>query len=103
MTLSCSRLCFIYYKDADQHVARILDPGILGLRLAEKGKDLMKGGWRDPKRSLQSVTFKDLDGCSLHFDPQILHRPIKRALNFQARQARKYAISRGWMDESWDL
>ena len=37
-------------------------------------------------------------------DPNILlQRPFKRALNFQARQARKYAIRHNWKPLSWDF
>lgn len=97
------RLCFVYNKEADEFVAHILDPGIWNLKLAKKGKDTMGRDWRDPSPSLQSLTFKDLDGRSLQFAPNSVHRPFKRALNFQARQARKYAIRRGWRSASWDF
>ena len=84
-------------------MAHVLDPGVRDLKLAEKGKDLMRQDWRDPKPSLRHLTFKDLDGCSLQFAPNGLHRPFKRALNFQARQARKFAVNSGWKSASWDF
>ena len=97
------RLCFTFRKETEEFVAHVLDPGIWDLRLVEKGKSLMGHKWKDPAAHLQSLTFKALQGRSLQFDPQSLHRPFKRALNFQARQARKYAIRHRWQEASWDF
>jgi hypothetical protein len=99
----CFRLVFIYNKKTEEFVANVLDPGILDLKLVEEGKRLMKHAWKDPDSSLRSLTFKDLDGRSLQFDPHSLHRPFKRALNFQARRAREYALRHGWRPASWDF
>ena len=76
---------------------------VLDLRLVEKGRSLMGLNWKDPAAHLQSMTLQNLQGRSLQVDPQSQHRPFKRALNFQARQARKYAIRRRWQDASWDF
>ena len=84
-------------------MAHILDPGIRDVKLAKKGEELMGKAWKDPKPSLQSLTFQSLDGHSLQFAPDSLHRPFRRALNFQARQARRYAIQLGWKPASWDF
>ena len=42
---------------------------------------------------------RELDGESLQFTPENLHRPLKRCLNFQARQA----IRLGWISDKWDF
>ena len=62
---------------------------------------MKKEQWKDPEAHLQSMTFKDLDGA-LKFAPQSLHIS-RRALNFGAMQARKYAIRHKWREASWDF
>ena len=99
----CSRLCFLYDKETDDFVATVLDPGILDLKLVDQGKRLMGSKWKHPELSLHSLTYRDLDGRKLQFAPGNLHRPYKRALNFQARQARKYALRQRWKPVSWDF
>lgn len=100
----CFRLIFIYDKDTQKFVADVLDPSLLDVKLVEKGAQLMGTDWIAPEVSLRSLTFRDLHGRSLEFDRKSIHRPYKRALNFQARQARKAAIlKRGWRQASWDF
>ena len=46
-------------------------------------------------------------GCAkrslILFSPKSVLRPYKRVLNFQARQARKFAIQHGWQQPTWDF
>ena len=99
----CFRLCFLCDKRSDEFVANVLDPGILDMKLVDQGKRLMGSKWKPPEGSLHSITYRDLDGRKLQFAPGNLHRPYKRALNFQARQARKLAVRRKWKPISWDF
>jgi len=99
----CFRLIFIFDKATEEFVADVLDPGILDVKLAKKGRELMGRTWREPKSSLRNLTFRDMHGRSLRFAPGSLHRPYRRALNFQARQARKGALECGWRNASWDF
>ena len=75
----------------------------MDIKLVDQGKKLMGSEWQFPKASLCSLTYRDLDGRRLHFAPGNLHRPYKRVVNFQARQARKFALRRGWKPVSWDF
>ena len=59
--------------------------------------------WLEPEGNLQQMTYGDLDGKTLKFVAGTLHRPFKRVLNFQARQARNSAIDKGWISNNWDF
>lgn len=92
-----SRLCFVYDKSRDELVAHVLDNSILGIQLVQKGRELMGPAWRAPgPYRLRALTYQDVHMHPLVFAPGSLQRPIKRILNFHARQARKYAILHGW-------
>ena len=98
-----SRLCFTYNKDSDQFIANILDPSILARKMSDVGRHKMGAEWVDPPNHLKHLTFKHIDQQPLKFAPNSVQRPLKRVLNFQARQARKYAIRHNWKPLSWDF
>ena len=98
-----SRLCFTYNKGTDQFIANVLDPNILAWKLSDVGCDKMGAAWENPPNCLKNLTFRDIDLQPLTFAPSSLERPFKGVLNFQARQARKYAIRHNWKASSWDF
>lgn len=98
-----SRLCFTFDKNSDKFIAKITDPSILMKKLVDIGRDKMGTDWRSPPYPLQNLTFQDIDNRALEFDPGRPLRPYKRVLNFQARQARTYAIRHGWQPASWNF
>ncbi|EFJ22877.1 hypothetical protein SELMODRAFT_416177 [Selaginella moellendorffii] len=99
------QLCFLVDPESsdggrDQIVCRVLDPSIRDRLLVSVAES--RGNWSgsdDPE--LAALTFAAIDGARLKFITN--HRPLREALNFHARQARLHAISRGWIDESWDF
>ena len=98
-----SRLCFTFDKTSDKFIAKVMDPSILTEKLVDSGWEKMGTDWKRPPYALQNLTFQDFDNSALEFDPG---RPLplyKRVLNFQARQARTYAIRRRWQPASWDF
>lgn len=98
-----SRLCFTYNKATCQFIANILDPSILPMKLTDLGQSKMGREWVHPPSHLRNLTFQHIDRQPLKFAPNRLHRPFKRILNFQARQARRYAIKHNWKSISWDF
>ena len=98
-----SRLCFTFDKNFDKFIAKIIDPSILTKKLVDIGKEKMGTDWKSPPLHLQTLPFQNIDGSALEFDPERPLRPYKRVLNFQARQARTYAIRRGWQPASWNF
>ena len=98
-----SRLCFTFDKTFDKFIAKIMDPSILTKKLVDIGQEKMGTDWKSPPFPLKNLTFQDIDNRALEFDPGRPLRPYKRVLNFQARQARTYAIRRGWQPASWDF
>ena len=102
-----SRLCFVYDKFHGNLVAHVLDSSILGIRLVQKGRELMGPAWCAPRSLFRALIYQDVHMQPLTFAPNSLQRPIKRILNFHARQARKYAILHGWHlhwpDPLWDF
>ena len=63
----------------------------------------MRLAWKSPPVAVRHLTYGMMDGEKLEFDPQSAHRPFKRALNFQARCARRKAIREGWVSSAWDF
>ena len=98
-----SRLCFTYNKYTDQFIANVLDPNILARKMSDVGRHKMGPEWMEPPHHLKNLTFRDIDQQPLEFAPNLLQRPLKRVLNFQARQARKYAIRHNWKPLTWDF
>jgi len=98
-----SRLCFTFDKNSEKFIAKIMDPSILTKKLVDIGQEKMGSDWKSPPYPLQKLTFQDIDNRPLEFEPGRPLRPYKRVLNFQARQARTYAIRRGWQPASWDF
>ena len=99
-----SRLCFTFDKTSDKFIAKVMDPSILTKKLVDIGREKMGAvEWKQPPFRLKNLTFQDIDSRALEFDPGRPLRPYKRVLNFQARQARTYAIRRGWQPASWDF
>ncbi len=90
-----SRLCFMFDNLSDKFIAKITDPSILSEKLVEIGQENMGTDWKSPPYHLKNLTFQHIDNSALEFDPRRPLRPYKRVLNFQARQARSYAIQRG--------
>ena len=80
-----------------------MDPSFLTKKLVDIGQEKMGTDWKWPPFPLKSLTFQDIDSRAREFDPGRPLRPYKRVLNFQARQARMYAIQRGWQPASWDF
>ena len=102
-TFSACRMCFIYDKFSDSFISKLLDPALRPIKLSEKGKALTGPKWLEPEGNLQQMTYGDLDGKALEFVASTPHRPFKRVLNFQARQARNSAIDKGWISNVWDF
>ena len=75
----------------------------MAVRLDHKGAQLLGSNWKAPLPQACGLIFGDLDGAPLHFAPDNLLRPATRALNFQARRARQYALRQGWIQESWNF
>ena len=99
-----SRLCFTFDKTSDKFIAKVMDPSLLTKKLVNIGREKMGAvEWKRPPFRLRNLTFQDIDSRALEFDPGRPLRPYKRVLNFQARQARTYAIRRGWQPASWDF
>ncbi|KAA6426318.1 MAG: hypothetical protein FRX49_03429 [Trebouxia sp. A1-2] len=98
-----SRLCFTFDKNSEKFIAKIMDSSILTKKLVDIGQEKMGSDWKSPPYPLQKLTFQDIDNRPLEFEPGRPLRPYKRVLNFQARQARTYAIRRGWQSASWDF
>ena len=98
-----SRLCFTYNKDSDQFIANVLDPNILTRKMSDVGRHKMGAEWVEPPNRLKHLTFQHIDQQPLKFAPSSLQRPFRRVLNFQARQARNYAIRHNWRPLSWDF
>ena len=98
-----SRSCFTFDKTFDKFIAKVMDPSILTKKLVDIGQEKMGTDWKLPPFPLKNLTFQDIDNRALEFDPGRPLRPYKRVLNFQARQARTYAIRRGWQPASWDF
>lgn len=90
-----SRLCFTFDKTFDKFIAKVMDPSILTKKLVDIGQEMMGPAWKWPPFPLTNLTFQDIDSRALEFDPGRPLRPYKRVLNFQARQARTYAIRHG--------
>ena len=80
-----------------------MDPSILTKKLVDIGQEKMGSDWKSAPYPLQKLTLKDIDNTPLEFDPGRPLQPYKRVLNFQARQARKHAIRRGWQSAPWDF
>lgn len=98
-----SRLCFTYNKDSDQFIANVLGPNILTRKMSDVGPHKMGAEWVEPPNRLKHLTFQHIDQQPLKFAPSSLQRPFRRVLNFQARQARKFAIRHNWKPLSWDF
>ena len=78
-------------------VAHILDPGLLPVRLADLGAQLMKSAWKAPtSQQALTITFQDLEGQPLQFPAGCLARPMKRVLCNQAHLAMEVAAEKGW-------
>ena len=96
-------MCFIYDKVSDSLMSKLLDPSLRPIKLSEKGRALMGQKWIEPGGDLSQLTYGDVDGKALKFIAGNLHRPLKRVLNFQARNARIFAKDNGWISDSWDF
>ncbi|KAL3149181.1 hypothetical protein ABBQ32_002012 [Trebouxia sp. C0010 RCD-2024] len=97
------RLCFTSDKTFDKFIAKVMHPSVLTKKLVDIGQEQMGTDWKWPPFPLTNPTFQDVDSRALEFDPGRPLRPYKRVLNFQARQARMYAIRHGWQPASWDF
>ena len=84
-------------------LARILDPALLSVRLADMGARLMGASWKPPTtQQALNLTFNDLEGQPLQFPPGCLERPMKRVLCNQAHLAMEEAAKQGWPQISFE-
>ena len=82
----------------------VLDPSLMNVNLVERARALLKKDWHGTAdRTLAQFTFANVHLKAINFVDSSGHRPLRRVLNFQARQARTHAISKGWVPAQWDF
>lgn len=83
-------------------IVHVLDPSLLKVRLVDRTSQLLQKGWHGTNdKILAKLTFRDVNNKAIKFFSEV--RPIRRVLNFHARQARTLAISKGWVAANWDF
>ena len=80
----------------------VLDPKLLNVKLVDRASQLLQGKWPGTNNAtLSGLTFLSVDKQPITFFNE--HRPLRRVLYFHARQARKMAIAKGWVEPDWDF
>ena len=96
------RICF--WKDEDGSLRlKLLDPSLRSVNIVNKARALQGTYFVEPVGSVVlGKTFGDIEGYPLVITG--LHQPYMRCLWFQAFQARKRAILKGWIrSDEWEL
>ena len=80
----------------------MLNPSLLSKKLVDQARKLTPE-W--PKHfkdvELSKLTFRSVDKKAIQFVNE--HRPLRRILYFQASQAKRLAIEKGWVSPDWDF
>lgn len=110
------QISFIYDKNLDQYLLKVMDPSFLEKRLVElltsQQMNILSAEIpmstapsvitnHGVSRNLYTITFGDLQDCAIAF--RGISRPFNRCLNLQARLARYKAIRDGWVKKEYDF
>jgi hypothetical protein len=111
-----SQICF--YSDSFEVKLHVLDPSLRSKGVIDRSKELLGAAYTEPDNAMtvamnptlfkpgtniQTLTFGNLEGRPLTVP--IDKQPFNRCLCFQAHQARKEAVARGWIKSAadWDF
>ena len=96
-----SELCFLK-RDDGRFYMEIMKPSLRDTKLHQYAKLNNLSLDLTSESSILDKTFEEFTIDPLNFGDTGF-KPFSRCLNFQARQARLYAIKKGWKKMSWDF
>lgn len=98
-----SEICFLK-RDDGRFCLEVLRPDLSDMTLSSYSEiSRFSAAETIGQLEISSKTFKEFTTIPITFENCNKLKPFNRCLNFQARQARLYAIKKGWKRANWDF